>query len=317
MVSVTKRLAAVENGGGAVRTDRPVDGSEVRDFWTLLKPNVMQLVVFTSWVGLFLAPGALHPLLAFTAMLCIAVGAGASAAINNWYDRDIDCRMARTRRRPTATGRIAPEEALSVGVVLALFSVMVMGVALNWLAAGLLALTIGFYVFVYTMFLKRRTPQNIVIGGAAGSFPPLVAWTAVTGEVALLPLVMFAIIFLWTPPHFWALALYRTGDYDKVGVPMLPVVAGRTVTRRHILAYTVVLLAVSLVPTIAGDMGLLYGAAAVMLGVGFLAWAWKLWRDDSDVTAMRTFRFSLLYLFLLFAAMVADRILLQVVGGMA
>ncbi|MDX6751094.1 heme o synthase [Geminicoccaceae bacterium 1502E] len=316
MATLTERLGTAENSGGAVLADRPVAGSEFRDFWTLLKPNVMQLVVFTSWVGLFLAPGDLHPLLAFTAMLCIAVGAGASAAINNWYDRDIDCRMARTRLRPTATGRIAPEEALAVGVVLALLSVMVMGVALNWLAAGLLALTIGFYVFVYTMFLKRRTPQNIVIGGAAGSFPPLVAWTAVTGDVALLPLVMFAIIFLWTPPHFWALALYRTGDYDKVGVPMLPVVAGRTVTRRHIVAYTVILLAVSVVPTATGDLGLLYGAAAALLGAGFLFYALKLWRDDSDVTAMRTFRFSILYLFLLFAAMVADRLLDPLLRGL-
>ncbi len=308
MATMRQQILTAELAGGAVLGRRPeASMSELRDFWTLLKPNVMQLVVFTSLVGLYLAPGRLHPVLAFTAILCVAVGAGASAAINNWYDADIDRAMARTRRRPTATGRIAPADALAIGAVLALFSVMVMGIALNWVAAGLLALTIAFYVFVYTMWLKRRTPQNIVIGGAAGAFPPMVGWAAVTGELALLPLVLFSIIFFWTPPHFWALALYRTGDYGKVGVPMLPVVAGRAATRRHILAYAAIVSATSLAPCLTGDLGRLYGGAAILLGLGFLGYAHRLWRDDSDVTAMRLFRFSILYLFALFAAMVADR----------
>jgi protoheme IX farnesyltransferase len=298
---------ALTGAAGAVGT------AELRDFWNLLKPNVMQLVVFTGWVGLYLAPGRLHPFLAFTAILCIAVGAGAAAAINNWFDADIDRQMARTRLRPTATGRIAPGEALGVGVTLALFSVMVMGLALNWAAAALLLLTIAFYVFVYTMWLKRRTPQNIVIGGAAGAFPPVVGWAAVTGDVALLPLALFAIVFFWTPPHFWALALYREGDYARAGVPMLPVVAGRLQTRRHILGYALLLLPIGVVPWLLGGLGHLYGAAALLLGGGFVAFALRLWRDDSNLTAMRTFRFSLLYLLLLFVAMVVDRSL--VLGG--
>ncbi|MEK0082080.1 heme o synthase [Benzoatithermus flavus] len=289
--------------------------SELRDFWTLLKPNVMQLVIFTSAVGLFLAPGHLHPLLAFTAILCIAAGAGASAAINNWYDADIDCRMARTRLRPTATGRIDPAEALAVGVTLAIFSVMVMSLALNYLAGALLAFTIGFYVFVYTMWLKRRTPQNIVIGGAAGALPPVVAWAAVTGGISLLPILLFLIIFLWTPPHFWALALYRNGDYDRVGVPMLPVVAGRKRTLDHILAYTVVLVAVTLLPALLGQAGLCYAAIALVLGGVFLAHVVRLWRQDRDVLAMRVFRFSIFYLFLLYAGLVVDRVLPTLVLG--
>jgi protoheme IX farnesyltransferase len=282
--------------------------SELRDFWTLLKPNVMQLVLFTSMVGLYLAPGHLHPLLAFTAVLCIAMGAGASAAINNWFDADIDCRMARTRLRPTASGRIDPAEALSVGITLAIVSVMLMSLALNYLAGALLAFTIAFYVFVYTMWLKRRTPQNIVIGGAAGALPPVVAWAAASGSVGLLPLLMFLIIFLWTPPHFWALALYRNGDYARVGVPMLPVVAGRRRTLDHILAYTLILVAVTLLPAVLGEAGLAYGAAAAVLGAVFVGYAVRLWRQDRDVLAMRTFRFSIFYLFLLFAALVADRV---------
>ena len=296
--------------GGAISAERSASASsEVRDFWILLKPNVMQLVVFTGWVALYLAPGHLHPLLAFTAILCIAVGAGAAAAINNWFDADIDRVMARTRRRPTATGRIAPADALGVGVVLTILSVMVMGLALNWVAAGLLALTIGFYVFVYTLWLKRRTPQNIVIGGAAGAFPPLIGWAAVTGSISLLPVTMFLIVFLWTPPHFWSLALYRTGDYGKAGVPMLPVVAGRASTRRHIMAYAVVVVAATLVPLASGDLGRLYGLAAITLGAGFIYHAWQVLRRGTDIVAMRAFRFSIVYLFLVFAAMVADRAL--------
>ena len=289
--------------------------SGLRDFWRLCKPNVMQLVLFTSAVAIYLAPRQVHPLLDLTALICIALGAAASAAINNAFDTDIDARMARTRLRPTASGRIEAAEALAVGVTLAIISVMLMGLALNWLAAALLALTIAFYVFVYTIWLKRRTPQNIVIGGAAGALPPIVAWAAVTGEVTLLPVLMFAIIFLWTPPHFWALALYRTADYDRVGVPMLPVVSGRRSTLRQILAYTVLLVLVSLLPTALGLVGLTYGFSALVLGLVFLAYAVRLWRQDRDLLAMRTFRYSIFYLFLLFGAFALDRAVQDLVLG--
>jgi protoheme IX farnesyltransferase len=289
--------------------------SGLRDFWRLCKPNVMQLVLFTSAVAIYLAPRQVHPLLDLTALICIALGAAASAAINNAFDTDIDARMARTRLRPTASGRIEAAEALAVGVTLAIISVMLMGLALNWLAAALLALTIAFYVFVYTIWLKRRTPQNIVIGGAAGALPPIVAWAAVTGEVTLLPVLMFAIIFLWTPPHFWALALYRTADYDRVGVPMLPVVSGRRSTLRQILAYTVLLVLVSLSPTALGLVGVTYGLSALVLGLVFLAYAVRLWRQDRDLLAMRTFRYSIFYLFLLFGAFALDRAVQDLVLG--
>ncbi|MFL5332322.1 MAG: heme o synthase [Geminicoccaceae bacterium] len=302
-------LAGEAQGGKLIRA------SGLRDFWRLCKPNVMQLVIFTSAVAVYLAPGHVHPLLDLTALICIALGAAASAAINNSFDADIDVRMARTRLRPTASGRIEAAEALAVGVTLAIISVMLMGLALNWLAAALLALTIAFYVFVYTMWLKRRTPQNIVIGGAAGALPPVVAWAAVTGQVTLLPLLMFAIIFLWTPPHFWALALYRTGDYARVGVPMLPVVAGRHSTLRHILAYTLVMVAVSLLPTAFGLAGPTYGAAALGLGAVFLAYALRLWWHDRDMLALRTFRYSIFYLFLLFGSFALDRALQDLVFG--
>lgn len=282
--------------------------SDLRDFWVLVKPNVMQLVLFTSVVALYLAPGSLHPLLAFTAVLCIALGAAGCAAINNAYDADIDGVMARTRRRPTAAGRIEPPEALAVGVTFSIIAVMVMSLALNYTAGALLAATIAFYVFVYTLWLKRRTPQNIVIGGAAGALPPVVAWAAATGEVAALPVVMFLIIFLWTPPHFWALALYRNGDYARAGVPMLPVVAGRRRTQNQILGYTASLVAVSLAPPALGEAGWLYAMAALGLGAVFLFHALRLRQRDSDVVAMRTFRYSIVYLFLLFAALVVDRV---------
>jgi protoheme IX farnesyltransferase len=294
----------------AIGIDARVAGaSEVRDYWLLLKPNVMSLVVFSAAVGLYLAPGSLHPVLACVAILCVAVAAGAAAAINNGYDADIDRVMARTRLRPTATGRISPDDALAFGVTLALISVMVMGLAVNWLAAALLVLTITFYVFVYTIWLKRRTPQNIVIGGAAGAFPPMVGWAAVTGEVSLASLVLFLIIFVWTPPHFWALALYRWQDYARVGVPMLPVVAGPEKTRQHILAYALVLLPVSLLPWALDLAGPLYGLAALLLGLGFLGYAIRLWRDRTQRTASRTFRYSIVYLFALYFALVADKAL--------
>jgi protoheme IX farnesyltransferase len=318
MAEIHQQPGLVPGGGGAVVYGAAAIApgmSELRDFWKLLKPNVMQLVIFTSAAALYLAPGHLHPLLAFTAMLCIGLGASASAAINNWFDADIDRQMARTRLRPTASGRIEPAEALTIGVTLAIISVVVMSLALNYLAGALLALTIGFYVFVYTIWLKRRTPQNIVIGGAAGALPPVVAWAAVTGDVALLPVLMFLIIFLWTPPHFWALALYRNGDYARAGVPMLPVVAGRRRTLDHILGYTVALVAVTLLPVLLGAAGPIYGAVALALGGVFLAHALRLWRQDRDVLAMRTFRFSIFYLFLLFAGLVADRVIQDLLLG--
>jgi protoheme IX farnesyltransferase len=294
----------------AIGIDARVAGaSEVRDYWLLLKPNVMSLVVFSAAVGLYLAPGSLHPVLACVAILCVAVAAGAAAAINNGYDADIDCLMARTRRRPTATGRIGPQDALAFGVTLAIMSVMVMGLGVNWVAAALLALTIAFYVFVYTMLLKRRTPQNIVIGGAAGALPPMVGWTAVTGDVGLASIALFAIIFMWTPPHFWALSLYRAKDYERAGVPMLPVVAGAESTRRHILAYTLALLPVSLLPVALGFAGVVYGVIALAFGGGFVWLAARLWRDRTQRTATRTFRFSIVYLFAVFAALVFDRML--------
>ena len=293
--------------------DRPIpmaaeisDISDVRDFWLLLKPNVMSLVVFSAGVGLYVAPGRLHPVLAAIAVLCITIAAGAAAAINNSYDADIDRIMARTRKRPTAQRRISPADALAYGVTLGVFSVIVMGLAINWVAASLLALTIGFYVVVYTMWLKRRTPQNIVIGGAAGALPPMIGWAAVTGDISLPPIILFAIIFCWTPPHFWSLALYRTKDYAAAGVPMLPVTAGSEVTRRHILAYTLILVPVSLLPMVFGDAGALYGTAAIGLGFGFVGHAVKLWRDGTQQAASRNFRFSLIYLFGVFAALVVD-----------
>ena len=289
--------------------------SELVDYWTLLKPNVMKLVVFTGSVGLFIAPGSIHPLIAFVAILAMAVGAGASAAINNAYDSDIDRVMVRTRRRPTAAGRIEPAEALAMGITLAIASVAVMGLAVNWTASGLLALTIGFYVLVYTLWLKRRTPQNIVIGGAAGAFPPLIGWAAVTGGIDLMPILLFLLIFFWTPPHFWALALFRQKDYADVGVPMLPVTAGPEATRRQILLYSAVLAATSLLPTLIGSAGWLYFAAAVILSGIFLRDAWQLYQKPGDRLAMRLFKFSILYLFALFAAILADHLLMTWIGA--
>ncbi len=303
----------------ATRTALPGEAAlgqaELVDYWTLLKPNVMKLVVFTGGVGLFIAPGSIHPLLAFVAILAMAAGAGASAAINNAYDSDIDRIMIRTRRRPTAAGRIAPAEALAMGITLAIASIGTMGLAVNWVAAGILALTIGFYVFVYTLWLKRRTPQNIVIGGAAGAFPPLIGWAAVTGTVDLMPILLFLVVFFWTPPHFWALALYRAKDYATVGVPMLPVAAGAAATRRQILGYSLVLAVSSLLPALVGTAGWLYAAAAVLLSGLFLRDAWRLYRGPSDRLAMRLFKYSIVYLFALFSAILVDHLVLGWMGS--
>ena len=289
---------------------RPYAGAAVGDYIAILKPRVMSLVVFTGFVGLFVAPGHLHPVLAAVAVLCIAVGAGASGAINMWYDRDIDAVMRRTAGRPLPAGRMLPGEALGFGTVLAIGSVAIMGLAVNWAAAALLALTIAFYVFVYTMWLKRRTPQNIVIGGAAGALPPLVGWAAVTGDVGWGAVALFAIIFFWTPPHFWALSLYRSGEYAAAGVPMLPVVAGARETKRQMLLYTVMLWPATLAPWLLGIAGPLYGATAGALSLLFTASALRVWLDDdgSERSARHMFHFSLLYLFLIFAGLLADHI---------
>lgn len=293
------------------------DETEIADWIALLKPRVMSLVVFTGAIGLLIAPGTINPVLAITAVLCIAVGAGACGAINMWYDRDIDALMRRTRNRPIPAGRMPPRAALGFGITLAAASVLLMFLAVNAVAAGILTLSIGFYVFVYTMWLKRRTPQNIVIGGAAGAFPAVIGWAAVTGSVPLVPLVLFAIVFFWTPPHFWSLALYANGDYARAGVPMLPVVAGAKETRRQIMFYTVVLVAVSLLPWAIGFSGPVYGGTALALGAGFLVSAWRVLRDRQDATgasltgdapARAAFRYSLAYLFLLFAALPVDRL---------
>jgi len=282
-------------------------GPGVGDYAALLKPRVMSLVVFTGFVGLHLAPGHLHPVLAAVAVLCIAVGAGASGAINMWYDRDIDALMRRTADRPLPAGRMAPGDALGFGCFLAATSVILMGLAVNWAAAALLALTIAFYVFVYTAWLKRRTPQNIVIGGAAGALPPVVGWAAVTGDVGVAAVALFTLIFFWTPPHFWALALYKTGDYAKAGVPMLPVVAGARETKKQMLLYTLVLWPCALAPYLLGIAGAVYGAAALLLSALFTGFAVKVWFDEGERSAKQMFAFSILYLFLLFALLLVDR----------
>lgn len=292
------------------------DLSTAADWFALLKPRVMTLVVFTGWIGLVVAPGKLHPVLAFTAILCIAVAAGASGAINMWYDRDIDAIMQRTAKRPVPAGRIAPGEALGFGITLAAFSVVVMALATNLVAAAALAFSICFYVFVYTMWLKRRTPQNIVIGGAAGAFPPVIGWAAVTGGLDVMPLLMFAIVFFWTPPHFWSLSLFAHADYARAGVPMLPVVAGARHTRWQILLYTLFLVPLTLAPWAMGMAGAVYGLAALVLGLGFIVCAVRVLRDAQDpqgisltrdAPARAAFKYSILYLFVLFAALAVDR----------
>jgi protoheme IX farnesyltransferase len=313
----------VSNHHDAVRpaplpaSDALLREAELGDWIALLKPRVMTLVVFTGAIGLLVAPGRLHPVLAFTAVLCIAVAAGACGAINMWYDRDIDALMRRTRDRPIPAGRIDPNAALGFGVTLAAGAVVVMGLAVNLTAAAVLALSVCFYVFIYTMWLKRRTPQNIVIGGAAGAFPAVIGWASVTGSVDLVPLILFAIVFFWTPPHFWSLALWANDDYRRAGVPMLPVVAGAKETRRQIMIYTALLVPLSLAPWAIGFAGTIYAATAAVLGAGFLVCAWRVLRDAQDASgisltrdapARAAFKYSILYLFVLFAGLAVDRL---------
>ena len=283
-----------------------------RDFYALTKPGVMKLVVFTGLCGLLAAPAQLPPVLAFTAVLCIALGAGAAGALNMWYEADIDAKMKRTASRPLPAGRMERQSALHFGVGLSCFSVLLMGVATNWLAAAILAVSILFYVFVYTIWLKRRTPQNIVIGGAAGAFPPMIGWAAATGDVTLLPALLFALIFLWTPPHFWALSLFVRTDYANAGVPMLPVVAGARTTRIQILLYTLPMAAAAIAPWPLGLTGAVYGIAAIALNAVFILLAVPvLLNQATDSKQMgpekRLFAWSVLYLFAIFAALVADK----------
>ena len=267
----------------------------------------MSLVVFTGFVGLYLAPGDGNPILQTIAILCIAFGAGASGAINMWYDRDIDAIMSRTKARAIPSGKVTAEAALTFGVLLAGGSVMVMGLAINWVAATLLMVTIMFYVFIYTIWLKRRTPQNIVIGGAAGAFPPMIGWAAATGTVSVESITLFTIIFIWTPPHFWALSLYKSDDYKAAGVPMMPLVHGRYETKKQILLYSIVLGPLGIVPFWLGTLGAVFGATAALLGALFIATAWRVMRDDSDKNCKQLFGFSIFYLFFLFLAMIVDR----------
>lgn len=310
--------------------NRPVDrddlalpiGGDVKDFVALLKPRVMSLVIFTALVGMVVAPGGIHPLIGAIALLAIAVGAGASGALNMWYDADIDARMARTAARPIPRGKVTPSEALCFGTILSVLSVLCLGLLVNWVAGALLALTIAFYIFVYTMWLKRRTPQNIVIGGAAGAFPPMVGWAAVTGSVSLESILLFAIIFMWTPPHFWALSLYRARDYERVGVPMLPVVAGLEETRRQILIYSVLLVPIGMAPWFISLGGVAYLITSTLLGGYFLWLAFDVYRTptegvDADARAKRLFVFSIFYLFALFAVLLIEVSATALIGWLA
>ncbi len=284
--------------------------STVRDYYSLLKPRVMSLVVFTGGCGLLLAPGHIHPIIALIAILCIALGSGASGAINMWYDRDIDAVMKRTQNRPIPGGRVNPDEALGFGIAMAIASVVIMGLATNPVAAVVLTAAILFYVFIYTIWLKRSTPQNIVIGGAAGSFPPMIGWAAVTGDVTTMPIILFAIIFLWTPPHFWALSLLIKDEYKNAKVPMLPVVKGEEFTRLNVLVYTFILAAFCATPVILGYSGYVYAVSAVILNAIFIWKSLRLYRYKTNTEAKKTFLYSISYLFLLYGSLVADKFLL-------
>ncbi|QDH35418.1 heme o synthase [Porphyrobacter sp. YT40] len=287
--------------------------TEWRDFFALTKPRVMTLVIFTAICGVLAAPGSIHPVIGFTAILAIAMGAGGSAVLNMWWEADIDAGMKRTMSRPLPGGRMRREDARDFGIFLSAVSIVLMGLAVGWLAASLLLGAIIYYAVIYTMWLKPRTPQNIVIGGGAGAFPPLIGWVAVTGEITAMPILLFAIIFFWTPPHFWALALFVQTDYEKVGIPMLPVVAGERATRRQIMGYTVLLAPIAVAPWLIGGTSWIYGSVAVVLSALFLLLALPVFtRTRGETDAMlpekRLFKFSIVYLFVLFAALVADRV---------
>lgn len=301
--------------------------AEPSDFFELMKPRVMALVVFTAWVGLLVAPGQLPFFTAFAAIFCIAVGAGASGALNMWYDADIDAQMSRTKKRPLPLGKMSPRAVLGFGIAMSAASVWTLAMATNWLAGGLLAFTIFFYLVIYTMWLKRRTPQNIVIGGAAGAFPPMIGWAAVTGDVSLNSALLFLIIFMWTPPHFWALALYKRGDYERVGIPMMPNVRGASSTRLQIFLYAVIMVAVAAAPVFTGLGGALYALLSSLLGLVFLVLSFRVWRsqagealesaDEASLYAVRVgdkaarnlFAFSIIYLFAIFSVLAIETLL--------
>ena len=288
--------------------------AEWRDFFALTKPRVMTLVIFTGMCGLLAAPGSINPILGFTAILCIAMGAGGSAVLNQWWEADIDRGMKRTAQRPLPTGRMRREDARDFGIVMSVASVLIMGVAIHWLAAIILAVAIVYYAVLYTMWLKPRTPQNIVIGGGAGAFPPMIGWVAVTGEITLMPVLLFAIIFMWTPPHFWALALFVKTDYENVGIPMMPNVRGEKSTRRQILVYSALLVPLAATPWFIGGTGPIYGVAALALSFAFLALSIPValrekQAEDTMKPEKRLFAFSIVYLFALFAVLVVDRVL--------
>ena len=307
------RLETVDRGWAGEQ----IVGGDVADYFALLKPRVMSLVIFTAFVGMAIAPAGQHPVLAGVALLSIAVGAGASGALNMWYDADIDAMMTRTARRPIPAGRVSGDEALTFGLIMAAFSVLVLGVSVNWLAAALLAFTIVFYAVVYTMWLKRWTAQNIVIGGLAGALPPLIGWASVTGSLALEPVILVLIIFLWTPPHFWALALFKKADYAEAGIPMMPNVAGDRSTRRQILAYAVIVSLTATGPWLLGHATAVYGAVSLALGAQFVRLAWHVVArgdDAGDRAAKRLFSFSIFYLFTLFAVRLGEAAYTAIAG---
>lgn len=285
--------------------------SKIADYFTLLKPRVMSLVVFTGLIGLLLAPGHIHPFIACLAIFCIALGSGAAGAINMWYESDIDAKMERTKNRPIPAGRIESDSAIEFASVAAFASVFIMSVGVNFIAGALLLAAILFYVFIYTVLLKRRTPQNIVIGGAAGAFPPMIGWAAVTGDISIESIILFSLIFIWTPPHFWALALYKCKDYEKAGIPMMPVVAGQLSTRKQIFVYSLLLFAVSLVPFFIGMSGYVYFASAIILGAKFVKDAFSLYREYSEGKSRNLFKYSILYLFLIFVLLIVDKMVLS------
>lgn len=284
--------------------------SDASDYIALLKPRVMSLVVFTGFAGMWVAPGfsSIHPLIALTAMICLALNAGAAGAINMWFDRDIDAVMKRTKNRPIPQGRVDADEALGFGIVLSVLSVLTMGVGVNWMAALLLAAANVFYLFVYTIWLKRRTPHNIVIGGAAGAFPPMIGWAAVTGDVSWASLALFALIFIWTPPHFWALSLFANEDYKRAGIPMLPCVAGVRTTKIHMMVYSLLLLPLSMAPYFLGTAGMGYGISALVLSAFFIFTNARVILDNTDKSARLMFGYSVFYLFAVFLALMIDKV---------
>lgn len=304
-----------------INTDHEYRLSEAMasDYITLLKPRVMSLVVFTGLVGLMLAPGQMNPVLAAITILCIAVGAGASGALNMWYDADIDIIMKRTRNRPIPAGLISPEQVLVFGITLSVFSVLTLGLFVNWLSGALLAFTIFFYVVIYSMWLKRSTPQNIVIGGASGAFPPMIGWAAATGSISFDSIVLFLIIFLWTPPHFWALSLFMSNDYEAARIPMMPNVKGEASTKRQIVGYSLIMAPVGILPWVMGFAGITYGIISAVMGVVFVYYAWRLLQtpshDQMIAAARKLFRFSLLYLAGLFATLLVEVLVYKALVG--